>query len=98
VPPPPGKSLTPVFARDGTVTHDELWWQHEGNRAIRAGDWKLVAAGKDAAWELYNLSADRAESRNLAAMMPEKVSELRQRWEQRFTEFGDLARKDAPKK
>jgi arylsulfatase A-like enzyme len=98
VPAPPGKCLTPAFARDGTVAHDDLWWQHEGNRAVRMGDWKLVAAGKDAAWELYNLSADRAESRNLAAMMPEKVSELRARWEQRFMEFGDLARQDAPQK
>jgi arylsulfatase A-like enzyme len=32
---------------------------HEGNRAIRVGDWKLVAAGAEAAWELFNLAADR---------------------------------------
>ena len=46
-PPLPGKSLVPALARDGTVTHDDLWWEHEGNRAIRMGDWKLVAAGKN---------------------------------------------------
>jgi arylsulfatase len=80
------------------VTHDDLWWQHEGNRAVRIGDWKLVAAGKDAEWELYNLATDRAESKDLAASMPEKVAELRTRWEQRFEEFGNLARQDAPSK
>ncbi len=40
----PGKSLLPAFARDGSVSHDAIWWEHEGNRAIRVGDWKLVAA------------------------------------------------------
>jgi arylsulfatase A-like enzyme len=42
--PSPGRSLVPSFARDGTVSHDYLWWEHEGSRAIRVGDWKLVAA------------------------------------------------------
>ena len=46
IPARPGKSLVPAFARDGTVKHDDLWWAHEGNRAIRVGDWKLVAAGR----------------------------------------------------
>ncbi|MDZ4687544.1 MAG: arylsulfatase [Planctomycetaceae bacterium] len=95
VPASPGKSLVPVFASDGTVAHDDLWWQHEGNRAVRIGDWKLVASGQNAEWELYNLATDRAESHNLASRMPDKIAELRGRWEQRFTEFGDLARTDA---
>ncbi|MCY3019686.1 MAG: arylsulfatase [Planctomycetota bacterium] len=46
VPPPPGKSLVPAFAKDGSVTHDYFWWYHDGNRALRAGDWKLVADHK----------------------------------------------------
>lgn len=96
VPAPPGKSLVPVFAKDGTVAHDELWWQHEGNRAIRMGDYKLVAAGDNAAWELYDLSTDRGETTNLASKMPDKARELEARWTQRWQEYGDLARKDAP--
>ena len=52
VPPPPGKSLLPLFAKDGTVVHESLWWLHEGNRALRVGDWKIVAAGKNTPWEL----------------------------------------------
>jgi len=47
VPMPPGRSLLPAFATDATVTRDYLWWSHEGNRAIRVDDWKLVAPGKD---------------------------------------------------
>src|SRR5262245_35351301 len=66
VPAPPGRSLVPAFAIDGTVAHSDLWWFHDGHRAIRVGDWKIVAAGKDSAWELYDLSSDRSETKNLA--------------------------------
>jgi arylsulfatase len=96
VPAPPGKSLVPVFARDGTVTHDSLWWLHEGNRALRVGDWKIVAAGKDSPWELYDLSADRSETNNLAGQKPEKVRELAAVWTKQFEDFAALAIKDAP--
>jgi arylsulfatase A-like enzyme len=96
VPPPPGKSLVPVFARDNSVSHDYLWWCHEGNRAVRVGDWKLVAAGAKARWELYDLKTDRGESHNLADKRPEKVQELEAIWTQHFREFCELALKDAP--
>lgn len=96
VPVPPGKSLVPVFAADGSVAHDDLWWLHEGNRAIRVGDWKLVAAGQDGPWELYNLSVDRAETTDLAEQHPAKVRELAKRWKQRFEEFRTLASQDLP--
>mgnify|MGYP001343460693 CR=1 FL=1 len=95
IPPAPGRSLVPAFARDGAAPHDYLWWLHEGNRAIRAGDWKLVAAKGDA-WELYNLKTDRAETKNLAAQMPEKVKELSGGWEKRTAEFTELASRTPP--
>ncbi len=93
-PPAPGKSLRPLFAKDGSVTHDSIWWLHEGNRALRVGDWKIVAAGKDSPWELYDLSADRSESKNLAKANPEKVNELARLWTLRFEEHALLAKKD----
>jgi arylsulfatase len=96
VPPAPGKSLVPVFARDGTPTHESIWWLHEGNRALRVGNWKIVAAGRDTAWELYDLSSDRSETKNLAADRPEKVKELAALWTKQFEEFSALALKDAP--
>jgi arylsulfatase len=94
VPAPPGKSLVPAFARDGVVTHEDLWWEHEGNRAVRVGDWKLVAAGRDGPWELYDLATDRTETQNLAAQHPDKVRELARKWQERHDEFGVWARAD----
>ena len=44
IPPAPGRSLVPALHEDATIDRDLLWWLHEGNRAIRVGDWKLVAA------------------------------------------------------
>jgi arylsulfatase len=96
VPQPPGKSLVPLFTKDGTVAHDSIWWLHEGNRALRVGDWKIVAAGNDSPWELYDLSFDRSESENLARNKPEKVSEMAEIWKKQLAEFTTLARKDLP--
>jgi arylsulfatase len=98
VPMPPGKSLVPVFVRDGTVPHEDLWWQHEENRALRVGDWKIVAAGSDAAWELYDLKADRSELNDLAVAQPERTDEMARVWTRHFEEFRDLAMQDLPAK
>lgn len=89
-----GISLLPLFAKDGTVTHDFLWWLHEGNRALRVGDWKIVAAGKDDAWELYDLSTDRSEAKNLAATMPRKVAEMVTIWNRQWEAYRADAMKD----
>lgn len=94
VPPKPGKSLTPVFRRDGAPLHDELWWCHDDHRAIRVGDWKLVAAKGDP-WELYDLRSDRGETTNLAEKHPGKVRELENLWRRRAAEFQELATRDA---
>lgn len=75
----PGISLQPTFAEDVSLDHPFLWWLHEGNRAIRVGNMKLVAA-RDEPWELFDLSVDRAENNNLAAKLPEQVSELEKKW------------------
>ena len=93
-PPPPGRSLVPVFAKDGTVSHDNLWWYHDGNRAIRVGDWKLVT-DHDSPWELYDLRTDRSESTNLAAAFPEKAKELDRDWSRRMEEFRAQARRES---
>jgi arylsulfatase A-like enzyme len=96
MPPAPGKSLVPLFARDGTVEHPFFWWLHEGNRALRAGNWKIVAAGKDSPWELYDLSSDRSEGKDLAKDRPEKVRELAAIWTRQFEETCALAARDLP--
>ncbi len=91
VPPAPGKSLAPAFARDGAVPRDTLWWLHEGNRALRVGDWKIVAA-KDEPWELYDLAADRSETKNLASVHPRRVRDMAQRWTKEMEAMKPLAK------
>ena len=91
VPKAPGVSIVPVFAKDDSIQRESIWWQHEGNRALRAGNWKIVASGKQAAWELYDLSTDRAESKNMAAKMPEKVKELADLWTKQHEESVKIA-------
>jgi arylsulfatase len=97
VPRPPGVSLASLFSKDGTVTRESIWWLHEQNRALRVGDWKIVAAGKESPWELYDLSVDRTETRNLAAEKPEKVREFAAIWTKQFKEISELAAADLAK-
>jgi arylsulfatase len=52
-----------------------IFWEHEGNRAVRLGDWKLVA-GHNEKWQLYNIAVDRTELKDRAADQPAKVVEL----------------------
>ncbi len=75
----PGQSLVPAFSKDSPSART-LWWSHEGNRALRKGDWKISAAGKDGPWELYRLDEDRCETNDLSADHPEKLSELTAIW------------------
>lgn len=78
--PLPGKSLVPAFQGEA-IEREAIYWEHEGNRAIRKGDWKLVAK-ENQPWELYNIAEDRIEANDLSKAMPEKVEELSQMWEQ----------------
>jgi arylsulfatase A-like enzyme len=74
VTPMQGQSLLPAF-RGETLPERPLFFEHEGNRAVRLGHWTLVA-GHGKAWELYDVSHDRTETSNLSAEMPEKAAEL----------------------
>ena len=62
-----GVSLKPAFSGKKLGRENPIYWEHEGNRAIRIGKWKLVAKGANGAWELYDLDADRSELNNLAS-------------------------------
>ena len=82
-----GRSLVPVL-RGQVRRRDGPWfWEHEGSRAVRSGDWKLVSAD-GGAWELYDLNRDRSETRNLAAMEPGRVAALAARWGEWAREVG----------
>ena len=78
--PPEGRSLVPAFSNH-PIQREALFWEHEGNAAIRVGDWKLVRLGRDGAWELYNVKADRTELHNLAAREPALAKQLGAQWD-----------------
>ena len=78
-----GMSLLPAL--EGAPSNPRsLFFEHEGNAALREGDWKLVGKGAllrdgirpKVKWELYNLAADPNEQHNLAAAEPERVKEM----------------------
>ena len=75
-----GTSLVPAFANK-PLPRDALYWEHEGNAAVRVGDYKLVRKGGGGAWELYDLAKDRTELNDLAGRMPDKVKELAAKWD-----------------
>lgn len=78
-----GKTLTPLegislkneFEGKKSNIHKALFWEHEGSRAIRKGNWKAVAENNQA-WELYNLRNDRTETKNLAKENPKILQQL----------------------
>ena len=74
-----GRSLVPAFA-DKPIEREAIYWEHEGNAAVRQGDLKLVRLGRNGAWELYNLKTDRTELHDLAQSQPEKAKELAALW------------------
>lgn len=78
--PPEGRSLAPAFDNK-PLERQALYWEHEGNAAVRAGDWKLVRLGRNGAWELYNMKTDRTELHDVAAAKPEMVKDLAAMWE-----------------
>jgi len=74
-----GVSLVPAF--DGNPLGERaLYWEHEGNRAIRCGKWKLVAKGPKGPWELYDMEADRTEINDLAQRFPDRAKQMAREW------------------
>ena len=81
IPPHSGKSLVSLLKENDSPIHeDPVYWEHEGNRAMRDGDWKLVWS-REGPWELYNLKEDRTEMNNLVDRQSRRAADMKRRWE-----------------
>lgn len=81
MPPMEGRSLVPAF-HGKKIQRDAIYFEHEGNRAIRIGKWKAVALEPAGKWELYDIDADRTELHNLAEKHPARLKSMIHQWEQ----------------
>jgi len=87
VTPKQGISLAPVFRGEKWDGHDFLFWEHEGNKAVRWGDWKLVSRDRGK-WELYNMKQDRTELHDLIAEKPDIAERMIAEWERWADQVG----------
>lgn len=76
-----GLSLVPIFKNEKREEHKGLFWEHEGNKAARIGNWKWVNAYPEKKDELFDLSKDPVEMNNLAESNPEKLTEVKAAWQ-----------------
>ncbi|HEY5311871.1 MAG TPA: arylsulfatase [Pirellulales bacterium] len=76
-----GVTLRPAFAGKPLERKQPIFWEHEGNKAVRDGRWKLVQKWR-APWELYDLEADRTEQHNLIAEHSDIAARLETAWNQ----------------
>jgi len=87
-----GKSFVPVFNGAVDKGHDILFNEHEGSKYVRQGGWKLVMAGGDQVWHLYDIVKDPTELNDLAAQHPDKVKQLNGLWNKWAEKHHVLAR------
>jgi arylsulfatase A-like enzyme len=82
-----GTSFLPQLNGGVANKNKYYFWEHEGNKAVRQGDWKLVALhGGD--WELYNLKSDPFEQYNMIADKKELAEALKKKYEEWANEHG----------
>jgi arylsulfatase A-like enzyme len=75
-----GLSMANLLKNQDRKGHKQLAWYWSKNRAIRQENWKLVWDKEYTQWELYDLSQDRCESKNLAKKFPDRVQKMSEDW------------------
>jgi len=85
-----GRSMLPTLRGEASQDHP-LFWEHEGNAAVRLGKWKLVRK-YPGPWELYNMDSDRTELHDLALQYPERVAAMAHDYEDWAVRCGVIPR------
>ena len=80
VPAEEGISPPPPIAGGPSIPRGPLCWEHEGNRAVRMGHWKLVAPHGEQ-WKLFDMVADRTELHDVSADHPAEVKALHEAYD-----------------
>ncbi len=80
LPPLEGRSLLPALQGKALSDHRYMYWEHQGNQAIRQGGWKAVKDDKSKTWQLYDLLKDRIETQNVASQYPDTLKALTAEW------------------
>ena len=81
-----GISLVGVLKGERLSDKRELYWSHEGNNAVRIGDWKMVMRNENKKWAMYDFSKSRSETVDLSSVYTDKVDSLKfkyERWAER---------------
>ncbi len=82
-----GESLVPLLRGRDQARVQPLFWEHEGNCALRDGEWKLVKRHPEG-WELYNMERDRTELEDMAAREPDRVKRMSAEYRRRAAAYG----------
>lgn len=90
-PPFPGCSLLDAFSGVHSKPTREIWWYHEGNRALRVGKWKIVAAQGNP-WSLFDLDTDPTETIDLANQFPAELQSIVKLWKRQEKAILELHR------
>ncbi|NGP78099.1 arylsulfatase [Balneolaceae bacterium YR4-1] len=93
-----GRSIVETLGNDSIKVRKPLFWEFQGSRAVRWGDWKLVAE-RGNSWELYNIKKDRTEMNNLASENIEivnKLANMYESWANRVGAVSDSVARNMP--
>lgn len=108
-----GESLLEIINGASKTLEKTRYWEHEGNRAIRKGNWKMISryeddylyfvnwgwkkAPREKEWELYNMAEDRWELNDISNENPKIVEELKKKYEHWYNRIGAIPRKEVIK-